>query len=257
MLDRHKRKGMEGFKYFVVFLETIAPSKQKSIIEDSLLEDPVYMTWIIKNMINENHLFTFDSKDTEAFFTGFSNALDLIIKAFSGTKLEQRITEEFLPKGLLKDYAEAKELITTISPSFRAQARTLIIERIRKLEEASKISEIPWKLPTQDIAFVEKNKIRSGLYEKFYEDGAIALRGQLEKTLRMGEWEHYYSNGNLMAKGEYENSEKVGTWEFFHPGGQKKYVGSYDENLREGTWVEFDLSGKENQVIYARGRKAA
>ncbi len=54
ILSKHKKNNSEGFKNFVVHLEAMHIQTRKNIIQTSLLEDPVYMHWILKNIVTFN-----------------------------------------------------------------------------------------------------------------------------------------------------------------------------------------------------------
>lgn len=254
MLSRHKKKGFEGFKYFACFLETLSLRKRKDIIESAILEDPVYMTWIFKNMITLDYLLHFDSKEVETFFSNAPNLLEVLAKAVLTHPLKDKILAEFLPTQMKKEIEEIFEIFKNIPTGAQQSSQYFLVSRIRKLQDEGAIREFSWKLPPRSIATESTHHIRSGDFILKYESGKIALEGQLDHTLRSGAWQHYYSNGQLMAEGEYQRGEKKGEWIFHYANGVIKSQGTFVEDRKSGEWKEWDTKGNEKIVTYSKGK---
>ena len=86
VLGRHKKKGYEGFAYFVKFIECLAPAKQKDFLENGMLEDPIYIGWVMKNMMKIDFLFELSSDDIEKVKDGLPNFYENLYFGFSPTK---------------------------------------------------------------------------------------------------------------------------------------------------------------------------
>ena len=100
MLKRHKKNGYEGFNYFVNFLESLGTNKQRNFIETASLEDPVYMSWIKKNMMNLDFLFELTTDDliilknnTAYFFEQIFHAFEFR-KEHEKNKIDVHLTDE-------------------------------------------------------------------------------------------------------------------------------------------------------------------
>ena len=50
MLERIKKKQLDGFREFVVSLETTSMQSRGQIFTSGVLEDPLYMSWVMKNI---------------------------------------------------------------------------------------------------------------------------------------------------------------------------------------------------------------
>jgi hypothetical protein len=50
MLDRIKKKQADGFKEFVSSMETTGSPMRGQILTAGLMEDPIYMTYVMKNL---------------------------------------------------------------------------------------------------------------------------------------------------------------------------------------------------------------
>ncbi len=256
MLSRHKKKGYDGFKYFVGFLETLSSEKRREIVEDAILEDPVYMIWILKNMINMNYLSSMDSKSIESFFTNCPNVLEAIAKSIISHPLKDTIITHFVPASLKKELLDLMEIFKNIPKGSQDAAQFFILERVRSLQSKGIIEEFNWKLPGPDIAFEPHNKIQNGQFELRYENGTIALSGQITLTKREGAWLHNYSNGQLMAEGGYKKGLRDGVWTFYTTDGTLKSKGKFQEDRKNGIWQEKNYQGNMIEVSYNKGKVA-
>jgi len=254
MLERHKKKGFEGFKHFVRFLETVSTQRRKDIIESAILEDPVYMVWVIKNMISVDYLLSMDSKEVEAYFNNCPNLLEVMAKAMLEHPLKNKIMDEFLPGQKKKEFIELSEIFKEVPKPAQLSAQYFLLERVRVLQESGSIHEYNWKLPPHHVACEEINPIRNGLFKREYDNGQLALEGKIELTKRIGRWKHYYINGQLMAEGAYRKGQKTGEWTFFYANGKIKSRGDFFEDRKNDNWIEVDPDGNENTVKYQMGK---
>ena len=60
---------------------------------------------------------------------------------------------------------------------------------------------------------------KQGIWETYWRNGNIEMRGPYKDDLAEGDWEFYYMDGKLHSKGSYVNDEKEGIWEYYNPDG--------------------------------------
>jgi antitoxin component YwqK of YwqJK toxin-antitoxin module len=60
---------------------------------------------------------------------------------------------------------------------------------------------------------------KRGIWETYWYNGNIEMRGPYKNDLAEGEWEFYYMDGKLHSKGSYVNDEKEGIWEYYNTDG--------------------------------------
>ena len=88
VLTKHKKKGEEGFKLFVQSLETTGPTKLKTIVEVSLLEDPLYMKWIMPNMMTWEYIMKYEEDHIQRL-RRFNGSGVLQARALSGIAIRR------------------------------------------------------------------------------------------------------------------------------------------------------------------------
>lgn len=256
ILYKHKKNGVGGFKRFVYNLEVTQGDTFNTIIQNALLEDPVYMKWIFSNIITHEYIFNYSKNHILEITDKIPNAIKILLLSFHGTPREDEFIQEKLIDQLKKDYLENAALTTEIEPFEQTLAKTTIIKTLRGLQEANRIPPFPWKMPPGNILDGSAHKIlTNGPFQLDFEKGIPALRGQTKRKLRTGTWKHYYPNGDLMAEGSYQLGEKVGMWKFMYTNGKIKSQGEYAENLKQGQWVEYNKTGQSSTVHYNRGKK--
>ena len=54
---------------------------------------------------------------------------------------------------------------------------------------------------------IDKNGLKQGYWEYYYENGNIMSKGSFKDDKPEGMWEDYYINGNLECKGSYKDNE--------------------------------------------------
>lgn len=251
ILLRFKKKEMDGFKEYVTKLEVVPRLKRPDKFLQATLEDPVYMSWVAKNLFDINKFLDFSSNSVELVFNQIKECHKVLLLAFHRTSLEGKLLE-VIPKNLLNNYKTEIEILQNapITTSKQEQAQTFIICTMRELQKKDLIYEHPWRLPPLHVVKINKNAPTNGLFESFFEDGKTALRGLLRTSYRTGHWKHYYTTGLLLAEGDYDNDEKIGQWSFYYPDGKIKAQGAYDASKKTGQWKEWDRQGKEKIVDY-------
>lgn len=258
VLTKHKKKGEEGFKRFIRNLETTPSAKLKNILEVCILEDPVYMKWILPNMIKFEYIMILNDIQIEQIYNSIANPAKTFVLAFWETEWQEDFEKEKLTPKILSVYTDEKEYTKDVLKNETRGAQLKIMQTIRDLQERRAIPDYEWQLPSKKVLNGSNQTIPTkGEFELNFENGTPALRGQFEDKMRAGQWKHYYPNGQLMAEGIYNLGEKVGQWTFYYPNGKVKASGDYIENLKEGDWTEYDISGSESASHYARGKRAA
>jgi hypothetical protein len=255
VLIRHKKKGYEGFAYFVKFIEALSPLKQKDFLENGMLEDPIYIGWVLKNMMSIKFLSGLETEELVKLEQNLPNFFEHLYYAMVKDPDGLDPVEDILPLGMFKNFKEVCEYLTPADKSKSLASASAIIVKIRDLQDRGLIKEFYWKYPPKDIAFEKKDTERTGQYKLVYPNGEIALTGMVERTLRTGEWLHFYENGEMMARGYYEEGEKTGEWKFYYSNGRQKSRGLYVDNLKEGEWETWNAKGEKSLVHYIRGRK--
>ena len=241
MLERIKKRQFDGFKEFVLNLETSAVKSRNHILSLAILEDPVFMTYVIKNIRTFDDFMKLPTYEIEAVLSHQDQILTLFAKCFFGMPEEsvlslQTITPKYFAR--IKDefsYLKDLNLIESESAKFH------IIKLVRKLQTDDQIAGFFWHLPPLNIFQLKSHQ--DGPAEIYFESGILAAQGSYLKSKREGHWKHFYDTGNLFAKGDYENGLKTGEWTYYFKNGEPKARGLFNEDLRHGLWTEWDRSG--------------
>ncbi|OFZ47558.1 MAG: hypothetical protein A2381_10230 [Bdellovibrionales bacterium RIFOXYB1_FULL_37_110] len=256
ILTKHKKKGEDGFKKFICNLETSTEAKQKEILEVAFLEDPVYISAVIPNLISAEFITKLSRQEVLKVYNNLSNPIKMFLYAFLNTPTEKILVNELLPSNLKRIYDDEKEVTSSLKTGEQETARFTIVKIIRSLQERLEIERFKWKLPSPTVlngTHLENPK--DGMFSLTYEENNVpALEGNYKSKQRDGKWFHYYPNGKTMAVGYYTCGEKSGDWIFNFTSGAKKASGAYRDNLKQGQWILYDKDGIEKFVFYDRGR---
>lgn len=251
MLDRIKKKQIDGFKEFVINMETTAIEKRVQIFTTGVLEDPLYMNYVMRNIRTFQDLLKLGSDDLDKLILSQEQILTLFAKSLHSSKeLELFSMEENLPH-LTSRFRDELSYIKEISSKEQDGARIYILKLARKLQLEEKINGFPWILPPQDVYYPKTFK--DGPLKIFFENQSIAMEGEIKKGRRSGGWKHYYDNGKLLAEGDYLEGVKAGEWKFYFGNGEIKSEGKYKDDSRNGKWLEWDRNGKCTEVNYVDG----
>ncbi len=255
ILTKHKKNGHEGFIKFVNFLEIAPEQKAKDILSMALLEDPVYMKWVMANLMTFDFIKTLTEKDLSVLLNQLTNPIQTFLYALYKSSFETTVLEKF-SSGMLAKYKEEMSFTKEVQKSKQTTCRNSIIEKIRALQKVRDITPFDWKIPRDKILEGTTAIISfDNQYALYFENGQPALSGKLEKKLRAGLWKHYYPNGKLMAEGIYLDGEKVDEWKFYYIDEKLKSQGIFVNNLKDGSWTEYEKSGEAKIVKYLRGKK--
>lgn len=255
-LFKHKRRGADGFKDFVRNLELFPTETVDRMIFLGLLEDPVYLSWALKNRISFDYFLRLGTEDVLKVYREFKSRIKLFVMALKNTESEGTFLREKVPRAIAVQYKEESK-ITPVTKSQQDAARIRIMEACLRLEKKGDLPKIDWKLPPPRVVDGEIGEMdKEGNFVLRYLDGTLALKGPLENRLRAGFWKHYYPNGKLIAEGIYLNGEKNDHWVFYYPDGSKKSEGQFKEDRQHGKWKEYDREGNMEIVNYVHGKKA-
>lgn len=250
MLERIKKKQLEGFREFIVNLETTSLEARAQIFTSGLLEDPLYMSWVLKNIRTFDDFMKLPGDEIERVLTSQEGVIGVFVKALENRDEAGKVLEGTVPKLMSKIRDEA-EYVGEVSPEQRIAARSHVMKTARKLQLSEAIQGFRWQLPPMEIFYPKSFK--DGLIELFFESGVIAAKGHVEKNQRVGPWVHYYDNGRILAQGDYLNGLKEGSWIFYFSSGKERARGRYLADQRHGTWTEWDREGNSTEVTYAEG----
>jgi len=255
ILNKHKKMGKKGFFDFVYNLEVYDEDQKKNITQISLLEDPVYVKWALINQI-DIHFFMKDltTNEKELVIQAIPNPWESVLYAFYSTDYEDALMVTLSEKSS-KKYIEAREYFKTPAAEAQRKGQNLILRTVRKLQAENAITPFKWKLPEEDVLNGKKSLLPvRGEFKQYYEDGKIALEGQVEDKMREGHWFHYYPNGQILAEGIYIQGKKEGKWHFYYSDGKTMTSGEFQNDQRNGSWKEMGKTGIEKTIKYAKGK---
>lgn len=253
MLDRIKRRHFDGFKEFVLNMETTGTSTRQQILMAGLLEDPVFMSYVMKNVRTFDDFLALPSEDIDKVLLHQDQLVGVFAKCIFGLP-ETQVTE--LSQGLPKLSSRIKDELSylkEVTPSEKEGARYYILKVVRKLQMEESIHGFKWKLPPQDL--FHARVMKDGVTSIFFETGVLAAEGEIVKGKRCHVWRHYYDTGKIMAEGEYKEGLKLNEWTYYYGNGKLKSRGRYKGDLKQGIWVEWDRSGNQTESEFNEGVK--
>lgn len=251
MLERIKKKQIAGFKDFVINMETTGHEKRIHIFTTGVLEDPIFMNYVMKNIRTFNDLLTLDEEELGKIILSQDQILSLFAKSlFASKELENYSVESSLPQ-LAARFKDEISYLRNISPTEQEGARTYILKLARKMQAEEKIHGFNWILPPQDVYYPKTHK--DGPLKILFESNITAAEGEILKGKRSGTWRHYFDSGKILAEGDYLEGLKAGDWKFFYPSGELKSQGKYKADSKSGTWKEWDRQGNVTEVNYVDG----
>jgi hypothetical protein len=253
MLDRIKKKQIEGFKEFVINMETTAPITRQQIFTAGVLEDPIFMSYVMKNIRTFEHFVELDSDDIDTVLSSQEQIMGLFAKCLFGSESSKIMAFESIIPRLFSRLKDELSYLKEVTPQEREGAKYYILKLIRKFQMEEKIHGFPWKLPPQDVYYPKVFK--DGPAKITFENGIVAAEGLYLKGRRMGSWRHNYDTGSILAEGDYFDSHKSGIWVFYYSNGGIKSQGKYKDDLKNGLWKEWDRNGNLTETEYNEGVK--
>ena len=253
MLDRIKKRQFEGFKEFVLNMETTSATSRQQILMAGILEDPVFMTYVMKNVRTFDDFLTLPSDEIDLVLRSQEQIMGVFAKCLHGTENDTiGMLEGMIPKYISKLKDELSYL-KEVTPSEKEGAKYFILRAIRKLQIQERIQGFQWHLPPQD-SFRSK-VFKDGRIGIYFESGILAAEGEILKGRRSNFWKHFYDSGKLMAEGEYNDGLKSGVWVYYYGNGSIKSQGKYKLDQKHGKWQDWDRVGVLSVSEYNDGTK--
>lgn len=253
MLDRIKRRQIDGFKDFVINMETTGGSTRGQIFTAGVLEDPIYMNWVMKNIKTFDDFLQISSDDIEKVLTNQDQILPLFAKCVFDFPQEKLLELESTIPRLIGRLKDELSFISEVTPQEREGARYYILKLVRKLQIEERIYGFPWNLPPQEIYYPKV--IKDGSVKIHFESGVLAAEGEYLKGKRTGFWHHNYETGKILAEGDYIDGLKNNVWVFYYSNGNIKAQGKYRGDLKHGLWKEWSRNGELTEIEYDEGVK--
>jgi hypothetical protein len=258
MLKRLKKNQEAGFKHFVQSLETTPLSQRFNIVHQALLEDPLYMEWVSRNLKSSNDLIDITMESWQELAKQIPEVSFQLARVLKGLLTEKRkhILEN-LPAFLLRRCQDDLSTLQNITAQEEESALFFVLKNLRLLQSEAKIEGFKWHLPPV-IVYLEiaaQIKIHTGKCELFYSTGVLAARGEFLDGKRLGFWQHFYEKGMLFASGQYANDLKVGEWIFYYPNQKIRLKGSYRQDEKHGDWISYSKNQEMHLENWVEGKR--
>lgn len=253
MLDRIKRRHFEGFKEFVLNMETTGLIKRQQILMAGILEDPVFMSYVMRNVKTFEDFLNLPSDEIDTVLSNQDQLIGVFAKCLVGLPEDKLLS---VSSGVPKFSSKLKDEISylkEITPAEKEGAKYYIMKVVRKLQMQESIHGFNWDLPPQDL--FHPKVLKDGKSQIFFETGVLAAEGDVSRGKRNSFWKHFYDSGKLMAEGEYVDGLKSGVWVYYYGNTNIKSQGRYRADLKQGQWKEWDRAGNVTQSEYNEGVK--
>lgn len=254
MLERIKKRQWEGLKDFVESLESSSAHHRQMIMLNGILEDPLFMRWVTKNLKGFKDFLELSSDQVDDVLRAQDSMISVLAKA-----LPVKSPEDLQPYAQLcpRVFGKLRDEVSYLSnvPEFeREAAQKFILKTVRKLQREERIAGFRWDLPPQDV-FYEKSSVKDGRLQITFEDGTVAAEGEMFKGKRIGKWQHFYDNGRMLGEGVYQDGIKNGVWIFFYGSGARRAEGKFLNDVRHGLWREWERDGSMSEVEWTEGKR--
>lgn len=253
MLDRIKKRQIDGLKEFVQNMEITNGTTRVPILTVGILEDPIFMGWVMKNIKTFDDFLNLPTEEIEAVFKSSDRIMSVFAKCMYGCDQRKLVDLETIMPRFMSKFKDEFSFIKEVSTSEKESARYFIVKTVRKLQSQELIQGFDWKLPPMDIYYFKA--LKDGPGEIFFENGNLAAAGEHIKGRRSGYWKHFFETGKLLAEGDYLDGLKTGSWLFYYGNGEKRSQGIYKGDQRNGVWKEWDRGGNLTEVEYLEGVK--
>lgn len=255
MLARIKKRQFDGFKEFVQNMEITGLNSRTQIFTAGVLEDPIFMSWVMKNIRTFDDFLKLPTDDIETVLMSQEQMLSLFAKCiFDSGEAAISLLESDLPR-LASKIKDEISYLAEVTPQEKESARYYILKAARKFQKEETIRGFSWDLPPQDVFY--NKTFKDGVGEIRFETGVLAAQGEFLKGRRIGYWKHFYDSGKLLAEGDYLDGLKSGVWVFYYGNGNIKAQGRYFDDLKNGLWKEWDRAGRLTEIEYKEGVKVA
>lgn len=83
----------------------------------------------------------------------------------------------------------------------------------------------------------------AGLYEQFYPDGTLGVKGEVYDSSREGVWSYYHTNGKLKETATFVANVLNGDYHGYREDGTLAQSGPYTNGTKTGSWKTFGING--------------
>jgi len=253
MLDRIKKRSYDGFKEFVVNIETTTATNRQQIFLNGVLEDPIFMSEVMKNIHSFEDFLKLPTDDIYSVIKNQDHIIKIFAKCVFSWPPEKLATLEKIVPKYLSSIREELSYLSDVSSVDRESSVCFLLKTVRNLQEKEFISGFLWKLPPQNV-FLPKS-YDDGPVQIVFESGVLAAEGSIFRGKRVNLWKHYYDSGQLLAEGEYIDSLKSGVWTHYYANGALRSQGKYLADLRHGQWKDWGRGGEIKETNYKEGIK--
>jgi antitoxin component YwqK of YwqJK toxin-antitoxin module len=102
--------------------------------------------------------------------------------------------------------------------------------------------------------FYAEGKIE-GNSKVFYPEGGVSEVTNYINGIKDGLWEQYFSDGTIKLRGKFKAGEKHERFQLFYPSGQLRVSGQYNNGHQDGVWNSYDEKGKlVKKETYKKGK---
>jgi hypothetical protein len=254
MLERIKKRQWEGLKDFVESLESSATHHRQMIMMNGILEDPLFMRWVTKNLKGFKDFLDLSSDQVDDVIRSNESMISVLAKALPVSNQDELQQYAQLCPRVFSKLRDEVSYLKDVPVLEREAAQKFIMKTVRKMQKEERIPGFHWQLPPQDV-FYEKTSLKDGKAQICFEDGTVAAEGEIFKGKRIGKWQHYYDNGRLLGEGVYQEGIKNGSWIFFYGNGARRAEGKFLNDARHGLWREWDREGNPSEVDWKEGKR--
>ncbi len=127
----------------------------------------------------------------------------------------------------------------------------LLYERITKVGYYKEYREDG----TLKIKSYYENQELSGVWVRFYSNGAKEWEVEYNNGYKEGAYRQYYKNGQLKRQGSVFRNEKVGLEKRYLEDGKLEWTGKYIADKFSGKWKHYNAKGEKDKIIkYTKGK---
>ena len=253
-LKKYKKNHSIGFEQFVLSLENKNHKVQTDILIKSYLEDPIYTQWAQLNLRGFDYFLELDSEALQLVIKHFPNTHILFLRALKNHVKEFEIIDQNFPHLLARQYRVDRE-VEVVTTFLQEEARLKLLDFVLDSKRNGLMKPFKFQYPVDDILnglhFILP---KDGNVSLFYENGNMAIQGEMKKNLRQGDWIAFYPDQTPCAEGTYHEGLQNGEWSYFYQSGDLKARGCFVKDEKHETWIESDLNGEILEVLYQNGK---
>ena len=250
ILDRIKKKEYKGFKEFVGNLDSSPGFKRNEIMALGMIEDPIYMSWVVKNILTMDKFSKLSGDFFDTITKNNDTYIDVIAQSIHGTKYLDVFFESCFSAPLARLVKEALKTRIVVKADEQFKAQCILYREFRKLQERDEVGGIAWHLPPKEI-FSLKDGLDVGVVEIKLENGKLCARGSVQNSKRTGPWSFFYETGSILGQGSFVRGQKQGVWTLYYPDGKNFLVGEFKDDERFGKWLIYDIKGGVSEKQYS------